>query len=92
MTHGSRRPGPTRGDTPDGGGRRSRGRRHVRRRRLRGVLRALGRLAAIADDLHDDLAAFQFVGGDVSGPFVSIDADADVSLASFAETCKSQVT
>jgi hypothetical protein len=40
----------------------------------------------------DDLTAFHVVGGDRTGLFVGIDSDADVPLASFAETCKSQVS
>jgi hypothetical protein len=40
----------------------------------------------------DDLAAFHFVAGAFSGLFVSVDADADVSLGSFADTCKARLS
>jgi hypothetical protein len=48
-----------------------------------------------AGDLHcsvhrfDDLTAFHFLADEYEGLFVSIDADVDVPLASFAETCRS---
>jgi hypothetical protein len=39
----------------------------------------------------DDLTAFHFVVGEFTGLFVSIESDADVSLQSFAETCKARL-
>jgi len=36
----------------------------------------------------DELTAFHFVAAEYTGLFVSVDSDAEVSLASFAETCK----
>jgi len=36
----------------------------------------------------DDLTAFHFLDTEYTGLFVSIDSDADVRLASFADTCR----
>ncbi|MFB6138963.1 MAG: hypothetical protein ABEJ26_00850 [Halosimplex sp.] len=36
----------------------------------------------------DDVTAFHFAAGEFSGLFVSVDSDADLPLATFAETCK----
>jgi hypothetical protein len=39
----------------------------------------------------EELTAFHFAAGEFTGLFVSIDADADVPLATFAETCKAHL-
>ncbi len=62
------------------------------------VLQGLGRghledLFAAGDlqcSIHrfDDLTAFHFAVGEFSGLFVSVDSEADLPLATFAETCK----
>jgi hypothetical protein len=36
----------------------------------------------------DELTAFHFLAEEYEGLFVSIDAEADIQLASFAETCR----
>jgi len=40
----------------------------------------------------DDLTAFHFLADEYAGLFVSVDADADVRLASFADTCRAHVS
>ena len=65
------------------------------------VLQGVGRehLESLFDagDLHcsvhrfDDLTAFHFLASEYTGLFVSVDADADVRLASFADTCREHV-
>ncbi|SEW05185.1 hypothetical protein [Halobacterium jilantaiense] len=50
-----------------------------------------------AGDLHcsvhrfDDLTAFHFLASEYTGLFVSVDNDADVRLASFADACREHV-
>jgi hypothetical protein len=50
-----------------------------------------------AGDLHcsvhrfDEVTAFHFLAGEYTGMFVSIDTDANVRLASFADTCRESV-
>jgi hypothetical protein len=36
----------------------------------------------------EDLTAFHFLADEYTGLFVSVDADADIRLASFADTCR----
>lgn len=65
------------------------------------VLQGVGRehLESLFDagELHcsvhrfDELTAFHFLASEYTGLFVSIDADADVRLASFADTCRESV-
>lgn len=65
------------------------------------VLQGVGRehLESLFDagELHcsvhrfDDLTAFHFLDDEYTGLFVSIDADADVRLASFANICREHV-
>lgn len=65
------------------------------------VLQGIGRehLESLFDagELHcsvhrfDDLTAFHFLASEYTGLFVSIDADSNVRLASFADTCRTHV-
>jgi len=65
------------------------------------VLQGVGRehLESLFDagELHcsvhrfDEVTAFHFLASDQTGLFVSIDPDADVRLASFADTCREAV-
>ena len=65
------------------------------------VLQGIGRehLESLFDagELHcsvhrfDDLTAFHFLASEYTGLFVSIDSDADVRLASFADACEEHI-
>jgi len=56
----------------------------------RGHLEDLFEAGALECSIYrfEAVTAFHFVGGEYTGLFVSLDPDADVELASFAETCK----
>jgi len=56
----------------------------------RGHLESLFRAGDLHCSVHrfDDLTAFHFLDSEYTGLFVSIDSDADVRLASFADTCR----
>ncbi|MFB6102068.1 MAG: hypothetical protein ABEJ73_05830 [Haloplanus sp.] len=60
----------------------------------RGHLEDLFDAGSLHCSMHrfDDLTAFHFVAGEFSGLFVSVDSDADVHLASFAERCRAQLS
>lgn len=56
----------------------------------RGYLEDLFDAGDLQCSIHrfDDLTAFHFASGEFSGLFVSVDSEADLPLATFAETCK----
>ncbi|WP_255494076.1 hypothetical protein [Halarchaeum sp. CBA1220] len=59
----------------------------------RDYLEELFEAGALHCSMHrfEEMTAFHFIEGGFTGLFVSIDSDADVPLASFAETCRAQL-